>query len=114
MHSKHSYMIVAAWLQLQSQRGLLHARAQNEGKLRPCLKCCIEPSGAAGRADSVPMAVSLRFVAASQVLLSATVVLGVGAIAVALLCILRRRQARRGKGAKWIGLTPLSSKPAQQ
>ena len=49
-----------------------------------------------------------------QVLLSATVVLGVGAIAIALLCILRRRQARRGRGGKWISLTPLTGKPAQQ
>ena len=50
-----------------------------------------------------------------QVLLSVSVVLGLAAIAIALLCIARRRQARRGRaGAKWISLTPLGGKEAQQ
>jgi len=52
----------------------------------------------------------------TKVLLSATIVLGVAAIVVALLCIARRRQVRRarGVGGKWINLTPLGGKAAQQ
>ena len=52
----------------------------------------------------------------TQVLLTASVVLGVAAIAGVLLCIARRRQVRRGRagGGKWISLTPLGGKAAQQ